>query len=115
MTPSLRYARGQHVSVGIEAVKGAAAAADATCAAVLKLAINGKPPPYSVAPVAAFAVVWSDELEPGAGPGWILTLTAEETAALEPEIYVTDARITLASGFVQQTDPIRIDLRERVT
>lgn len=108
-----RFTRGETITLALEAVEGDVTGF--TCTADLKLAVNGLPPGDGADIAAAFDVVDVAEVTPDGGPGWILTIEADVAEALVRGVYVADARLELASGFVEQADPIRIDLRERVT
>lgn len=104
------FTRGDTLSLALEAVEGSITSA--TCEAVLKRAVNGLPP-GDAAPVAAtFVCVKSDDIGTGK-PGWVLTIN--DSSDIPAAVYITDARIILSSGFVEQTDPVKIELRERVT
>ena len=46
---------------------------------------------------------------------WTLTLSAAQTAALAPGLYVFDERITLSGGAVQVTDPGMVRVLPSVT
>lgn len=72
-------------------------------------------PPGDAAPDAlVFSVTWvpaaGDELA-----GWHLEASAADTAALSAGYYLTDLRVVLSDSTVIQTNPIALDLRERVT
>lgn len=82
----------------------------ATCEAVLKKAVDGKPPAPSAPAAASFAVTPDNDL-----PGWVLTLTPDMTDDLEPGLYVTDARVVLASGHVPPTNWVQITVLGEVT
>lgn len=82
----------------------------ATCSAVLKKAINGKPPASAVEPAATFSVAFDADL-----PGWVLSLAPSITDDLEPGVYVTDSRVVLASGHVPPTGYVQITVGQEVT
>lgn len=82
----------------------------ASCDAVLKKAVNGKPPESDVEPVATFAVTFDADL-----PGWVLSLAPAVTDDLEPGVYVTDSRVVLASGHVPPTGFVQITVGQEVT
>lgn len=72
-------------------------------------------PPGDDAPDAlTFSATWV----PAAGAdlaGWHLEASAAATAALDAGYYLTDLRVVLSDSTVIQTNPIALDLRERVT
>ncbi len=105
--------RGETYSLALEAIEGDLTGA--TARANLKPALNGGAPPDATPATAAFTASKVDEVTPDGGPGWIFTLSPTQTTALAPGSYVADARVTLASGFVDQVDPVRIAVKNRVT
>lgn len=73
-----------------------------------------KPPGDAAADDLTFTVTWV----PAAGEqlaGWQLEASATDTAALDAGYYLADLRVVLADASVIQTNPIALDLRERVT
>lgn len=82
----------------------------ATCEAVLKKAVDGKPPAPTAPAAATFTVTQDDDL-----PGWALSLTPDVTDDLEPGLYVTDARVVLANGHVPPTNWVQITVIGEVT
>lgn len=113
MTFQTSFTRGETFSLALEATDGDVSGA--TCEADIKAAVNGQPPADIVPPLEVFAVSPVAEVTPGGGAGWILTLTPAQTVDIGPGIYVVDARVTLANGFVEQTDVVRVTVKERVT
>ncbi len=107
------FTRGESFSLALEATDGDIAGA--TCRADLKLTINGEFPPESAAPLMAFSVTAVDEVTPGGNPGWLLSLSPDQTGTLPTGNYVTDAKIIMANGWVEQTDPVTIHVKKRVT
>jgi hypothetical protein len=105
--------RGETYSLALEATEGDLTGA--TARADLKRAVSGKEPGDAALVAAAFAVEAVAEVTPDGGPGWIFTLTPVQTAALATGLYVMDARVTLASGFVDQVEGVKITVKERVT
>lgn len=114
MTPLLSsLIRGETYSLALEAIEGEIAGA--TARADLKRSLNGAAPPDDAPVVATFSVDQLAEVTPGGGPGWVFTLEPGQTSDLEAGSYVADARIELANGFVEQADPVRINVKNRVT
>lgn len=113
---TFKLTRGETFSLALEELDGADLTG-ATCEADLKLSLGGrKPPGDAVPPVAEFTVIASAEVVPNGGAGWLLTLSPTETAALLPnQNYLVDAKITLASGFIEITDLQEVSVFERVT
>lgn len=87
----------------------------ATCRANLKLARNGDAPGDAAEVEASFTVTAATEVVPGGGPGFVLTLSAEQTEALAPGNYVTDAKVTFPSGYTRVANLQRVTVLERVT
>jgi hypothetical protein len=77
-------------------------------AAIKRLSFGDGPPPASEPELAVFNVSTDAE-------GWVLTLTAAQTAALGQGAFVFDERITLATGDVQITDVGKITVVPSVT
>lgn len=80
--------------------------------AVLKSAgPNGSVPPISAPVVATF------EVQPVPAPdvGWELILDEEDTVALKPGFYITNARLDLTSGGPLKTEHVIIEIRGSVT
>lgn len=46
---------------------------------------------------------------------WLFEISAEQSAALDPGQYITDAKIALQSGVVSYAKPLGIKIEERVT
>ena len=69
-------------------------------------------PPATVAEAAVFAVA---ETEIDGQSAWTLTLSSASSETLPVGNYVMDARIQLADGQVQITNPVKIVIEERVT
>lgn len=113
MTFQTSFTRGETFSLALEATDGDVTGA--TCEADIKAAVNGQPPADTVPALKVFTVSPVAEVTPGGGAGWILTLTPGQTVDIGPGIYVVDAKVTLASGFVEQTDTVRVSVKERVT
>lgn len=93
-------------------------AADAVISASLKYARDGGAPGDDAPAVAVFAVRYEAEIDRGdgtTGPGWFLTLTEDDTRALEAgRTVTTDVRIEI-DGQVHYTDTHRLSVVERVT
>lgn len=73
-----------------------------------------RPPGDDAADDLTFTVTWV----PAAGEqlaGWHLEASAAATAVLSAGYYLTDLRVVLSDSTVIQTNPIALDLRERVT
>lgn len=109
-----KLTRGATCSLAFEDVEGGDLTG-ATCRADLKKALNGGAPGDLAEVVATFTVTLTDEVTPGGWAGFYLTLSPEQTAALTPGNYVTDAMVTLASGYRKPTDVVQITVVERVT
>ena len=84
-----------------------------TLRAAMKLASAGFAIPPANAPEAAVMTV--EDIVIDGEPAWQLTLSSAVSETLIPGSYVADARIVLGNGQVQITDPIRINVEERVT
>lgn len=115
--------RGATYTLALEATEGSIAGA--SIRAVLK---EGRqlpsrtgyvPPGDDAEDVAEFTAVAVDHVDADdntSGPGWHLTLSATQTAALTPGgVYFTDARVTLSGGSVSVTEPVQLTAEERVT
>lgn len=111
---TFKLTRGETFSLAIEELDGADLDG-ATCRADLKAARNGGAPGDQAEVAASFTVTGSTEVVHGGGAGWVLTLDANATTALAVGIYVVDAKIVLASGFVEVADLQRVQVIERVT
>lgn len=110
------FAIGATILIGIEA----AGASDqdligATCNAVLKAAVETVDgftvPPADAPEIASFAVV-SRAYSADVGPGWDLQISPDVSAGLAPGTYVTNAVLTLASGFVVKTGSLIITMTQ---
>jgi len=113
---STSFQRGETFVIALEAVQGDISGA--TVRAVLKAASNGEPPGDAASEAAVFssssvAHVDADDLT--SKPGWLLSLTATQTAGLALGLYLMDARIVLASGAIDQTGLVAVTVRERIT
>ncbi len=84
--------------------------ATASCAADLKPALNGSPPPPDTVAAATFVVAYDADL-----PGWVLSLDEDVTDDLSPGVYVTDARVVFANGHVPPTGFVRVTVGAEVT
>jgi hypothetical protein len=108
------YKRGETVTFGIRASNPAYDGTE-TVTCDIKPAANGRNVPSdsmaSVLSVTPVFVAASGEV----AAHYLFTLTPAQTAALEPRTYITDAKTVSSTGFVDQADPILIDLSERVT
>lgn len=111
---TFRLTRGETFTLALEELD-AADLTGATCEADLKLARNGGAPGDQAPIAASFLVTASDEVVPGGGAGWVLTLGANTTSGLAVGNYVVDARIALPSGHVEVADLQRVAVQERVT
>jgi hypothetical protein len=107
---STRFARGETFIVALRIAAGDLAGA--TCRMALKQAPGDGNPELAVLDVAAVDHVDSvDETSP---PGWTATLPAEASEALPAGRYVMDARVE-RDGVVIQTEPVAVEITERVT
>lgn len=106
--------RGESFSLALEELDRADLTG-AGCRADLKLARNGGAPGDASPVAATFTVTPAQEVVPGGGGGWVLTLDALQTEGLAVGSYVVDAKITLPSGFVEVADLQRVMVVERVT
>lgn len=87
-----------------------------TITARLKPAASGLGvPESSVAAVATFTTVTSDDVDGAGTDGWILTLDATSTAGLAVGNYVFDERIVNAAGQIENTEASILRIVERVT
>ncbi len=111
---TFRLTRGETFSLALEELDGVDLDG-ATCRADLKAARNGGAPGDQAEVAASFTVTASTEVVPGGGAGWVLTLPAPATTGLAVGNYVVDAKIELASGFVEVADLQRVQVVERVT
>lgn len=109
-----KLARGETFTLAIEELDGVDLDG-ATCRADLKAARNGGAPGDQAEVAASFTVTASDAVVPSGGAGWVLALSATATTGLAVGNYVVDAKIELASGFVEVADLQRVQVVERVT
>ena len=111
-----RFYRGESIVIVLEAVGATPTdlAAVASVDAVLKTAIRGAAPNAAARVAATFAVepfVAAGEL----GPGWTLRLSAAQSAALAPGVYVTNAAVTYEGGEVEKTDALLLQIDQATT
>ena len=105
--------RGATEYLDIEAFTGTPDGTEITRAALKVAHLDKEVPADDVEVSRDFAI----QFVPAAGAVkayWRLTLTAEQTETLAPDIYITDVRI-VQGGVVTYSDPVLIDFRERVT
>jgi hypothetical protein len=91
-------------------------ASDASVRSVLKTASGVRVQGDAAEEMAVFDVAWVDywDGDPASPPGWILSLTDVQTAALRHGDYVMDARIELPNGVVM-TETEAVQVIQRVT
>lgn len=106
------FIRGATQSVALDVVQGFAG--EEPIRAVLKAAQHANQPPGDGAVEAAVFSIAFVAAESDTPAHWLLTLSAEQTAALSPGWYLADARIEVAGG-VFQTAAIRIRIVERIS
>lgn len=104
--------KGETISISLEVTSGSDELVGATISSVLKKAVNNAPPPEAAPVLLTFTTEWRDELGTNIGPGWVLEA---DTSSLAVGTYITDARITLADGFVDYAEPVVIEIKGRVT
>jgi hypothetical protein len=110
LAASTRFARGETFTVALRVASGELA--DATCRMALKRAPGDGNPE-----VAVLDVTWLDHLDSedaASRPGWSGTLAAPVSETLATGHLVMDARVERA-GVVIQTDPVAVEVVERVT
>lgn len=108
------HARGETITFGIRAIDPEFDGTE-SIQCDIKAAING-----ASVPSASTAVVMSPAFnfvaaDGGAVAHWLFTVTADQSDAMAAGTYVTDAKITLASGSVVYPKPIALRLLEVVT
>jgi hypothetical protein len=107
-----QWRRGSTFTLGLR-VKTGAVSGNEVVSCWLKKAINGKSPGDDVDPAAVLTTTFvaaSGEL----AAHWLFVGTPEQSIDLAPGQYVADARIGIA-GSIIQTDPVLIEVVERVT
>ena len=112
MTPTLK--RGATYQCAIIAREGDAIGA--TICAVVKMRAAVQRQGDAAPTLAEFTPAWVEHWDgrPESPPGWILTLSAEQTAALPADDCVTDARVS-KDGFVIATATQTLRVDQRVT
>lgn len=102
------HIRGETITFGLRASDPAYdGTEDVTCD--IKAAVNGDMvPPENAVVVLSITPVFQ-------GDAWMFTITAEQSGALVAGNYITDARVVLASGFVDYPAPLGIRINGRVT
>lgn len=99
--------RGETITFGLRSDPPYDGTETVTCA--LKVALNGNAVPPAEQPVLlTVATSFQDA-------AWLFSITAEQSAALLPGYYITDARIEYAGGAVDYPLPLAITILERVT
>ena len=105
-----RCARGETFIVALRIASGELAGAE--CRMAIKRAPGDRNPELAV-----LETTWMDHIDTAdsaSPPGWSGVLPAEATLALAAGRYAMDARIA-RDGVVIQTDPVAVELTERVT
>lgn len=114
MTP-VKFKRGETFSRILLVRAGDADGAEVRC--VLKRSRNGKAPGDAAEDAAVFDMAWLEHHDPAdeaSAPGWLATLSPEQTEALTPGLYATDARVSI-DGAVVATQTEQVEVVERVT
>ena len=113
MTPfaaTARCARGETFIVALRVASGDLTGA--ACRMAIKRAPGDENPELAV-----LTTTWMDHVDtgdPASPPGWSGLLPADATLTLAAGRYAMDARIE-RDGVVIQTDPVAVELTERVT
>jgi len=103
---TIEHIRGETITFGMRADPAFDGTETVTCD--IKLAINGSVvPPKSAPVVVSITPVFQ-------GGDYLFTITPVQSAALQGR-YITDARIVMASGFVDYPAPVLIVVAESVT
>lgn len=112
--PQERYfKRGETLTIALEDLDADyATIAAETVSAVLKAAVEEVAVPPDAAPVVATFVVAARPADGDVGPGWNLSLSVTQTAALPIGVYVTNVSIAHAGGTVTKTDPLFLRIVE---
>ena len=109
----LDHMRGETVTFGLRSDPEYDGTETVTCD--VKVAVNGaKVPPISTATAASITPSFVDA-NGDVRAHWSFTLTPTQTAALAPQVYITDAKVIYSSGVVDYPLPLAINLSERVT
>lgn len=110
------YIRGETFSFILEFEEGDETGFDtANAVCQMKLAVNGRYAPDSSVP-ATLTLATSFIAASGEDKArWSFTATDEQTAQLEPGVYILDAHLPLTNGGVEKTDPILLVVSQNVS
>lgn len=115
ISPVYEVRRGGTLRLALRVKSGSVVGDEAVRAVGKAIATQTSGPPGDDA-AEAFVMVATFADAAGSEPDrWYLTLTDEASTGLAAGYYAVDARIPLADGSTEQTSPITIWVRERVT
>jgi hypothetical protein len=107
------FQRGETISLALDAVAGDPAQVSAIVAQMKAVPPGRTTVPAGAPPVASFEI--STRAAAGDVPaGWTLVIPAAVSATLSPGSYLTDARLSVASGTII-TEPVAIRIRDVVS
>lgn len=110
----LDHVRGETIVFGLRAIDPVYDGTETVSCDVKEVATGMKVPPEN-ARVVLSAVPSFLPGTPEQKPAWTFTISAEQSADLEPGSYITDARIVYGNGTVDYPKPLGIRICERVT
>lgn len=104
----IKHIRGETITFGLRASDPAYDGTE-TVTCDIKLAVNGAMvPPERDMPVMSVTPAFVDD-------AWLFTITAAQSDEMDAGNYITDARVVLATGFVDYPEPLGIRINGRVT